>query len=73
MFETWGMDMYGGTHYKGHCHICGKSNGDVYDSPHEECVMNEPKRCPDCWCLTVAEDFTNGVCNYCYQMSLETT
>ena len=67
----WGDDFHGGLMYKGHCPICGNSNGDVYDSPHEECQLSLPVKCPSCNLMVPSEDIIHGMCSYCYCQSID--
>lgn len=66
----WGDDFHGGPAYKGRCPICGETNGDVYDMPHEDCQASQPVKCPSCSDMVPPEDIIHGICSYCFEQSI---
>jgi len=62
----WGDDFHGGPAYKGHCPICGESNGDVYDYECEDCIEYKCEMCGN----VSSENLIHGVCSYCLQQSI---
>jgi len=68
---TYGMDLHGGTHYRGHCPVCGDSNGDVYNYLCESCYDVEPVRCECCGDMIPRDELHSGLCLVCLEAEIE--